>query len=315
MALFRPALRPSAILLLILLTTGGGCSDSPSRSSSGAISSTQIEASGFVFDALVAGPPDGTPVLLLHGFPESSLEWRAQLAALGAKGYRAVAPDLRGYSPGARPSDVASYRIDLLVSDVIGMADRLGAPTFHLVGHDWGAAIAWVTAVSYPDRLRSLTAVSVPHPAALAFALETDPDQRRMSAYVDFFKQEGVAEETLLANNARTLRALYGSGPAAASADDYVRLLSEPGALTAALDYYRANDFTSGAALPAVKIPTLYVWSTADVALGRVGAEATARFVDAPYRFAVLDGVSHWVPEDAADALTALLLDHLATYN
>jgi pimeloyl-ACP methyl ester carboxylesterase len=305
------------LLLGLLLLAAAGCGDrsagAPAGTTpAGSISRVQIEASGFVFDALVAGPEDGDPVLLLHGFPQSSHEWRAQLEALARAGHRAVAPDLRGYSPGARPEGVAAYRIDLLVGDVVAIADAIGAPAFHLVGHDWGAAIAWLAAVLHPERLRSLTAVSVPHPAAFAFALATDPEQRRMSGYVDFFRLEGVAEQALLADGARALRAAYGSGAAAEAADSYVALLSEPGALTAALSYYRANDFAAGTALPPVRVPTLYVWSTADSALGRTGAEATQRFVDAPYRFEVLEGVSHWVPEDAADALSALVLEHVA---
>lgn len=304
----------AALLALSAMALATGCGDGSRSSADGSISSTQIEASGFVFDALVAGPRDGTVVLLLHGFPESSREWRAELAALGAHGYRAVAPDLRGYSPGARPAEVDAYRIDRLVGDVIAIADQLGAARFHLVGHDWGAAIAWLLAILYPERLRSLGAVSVPHPAAFARALQTDPDQQRRSAYVDFFRMTGVAEQALLADDARLLRSLYGDGPASESADEYVRLLSEPGALTAALNYYRATDFRQGAALPAVEVPTLYVWSTGDVALGRVGAEATGEFVNAPYRFEILEGVSHWVPEDAAPELSALLLEHVAAH-
>jgi len=319
MTSIRPPFRSRALAALLstiaLAALLGGCGDGSPGTSPGTISSTQIEAGGFVFDALVAGPRDGVPVLLLHGFPESSHEWRAELEALGASGYRAIAPDLRGYSPGARPEGVAAYRIDLLVADVTAIADALGASTFHLVGHDWGAAIAWLLAILEPDRLRSLTAVSVPHPAAFARALATDPDQQRRSAYVDFFKQEGVAETALLADDAQLLRSIYGVGPASASADEYVRLLSEPGALTAALNYYRATDFTQGAGLPSVEVPTLYVWSTGDVALGRVAAEATRDFVAAPYRFEVIEGVSHWLPEDAAPELSALLLDHLATYD
>ncbi|MGH9182018.1 MAG: alpha/beta fold hydrolase, partial [Acidimicrobiales bacterium] len=124
-----------------------------------------------VFDALAAGPDDGPLVLLLHGFPQSSGEWRSQLAALAGQGYRAVAPDQRGYSPGARPDGVDAYRMPLLVGDVLAMADELGAGRFHLVGHDWGAAVAWYTAAAHPDRLLSLTAVSVPHPMAFAKAL------------------------------------------------------------------------------------------------------------------------------------------------
>jgi pimeloyl-ACP methyl ester carboxylesterase len=155
-----------------------------------------------------------------------------------------------------------------------------------------------------------LTAVSVPHPTAFALALANDPDQQAKSQYINFFRVPDVAERTLLANDAAVLRGIYGDGPASAHADEYVRLLSEPGALTAALSYYRALGVTSSAS-GAITVPTLYVWSTGDTALGRYGAEHCGDYVDAPYRFAIIDGVDHWVPENAAEEMTALLLEHV----
>ncbi|MEA3055414.1 MAG: hypothetical protein QOD30_846, partial [Actinomycetota bacterium] len=132
----------------------------------------QIAVGENTFEARVAGPDDGEPVLLLHGFPQTSYSWRAQLEALGAAGYRAIAPDQRGYSPGARPTEVEAYAIEHLVADVVGMADALGLERFDLVGHDWGAAVAWATAITRPDRVRSLAALSVPHPDAFRRALQ-----------------------------------------------------------------------------------------------------------------------------------------------
>lgn len=307
---------PRAAVAILLLTTlvaacgDGGGSAAPDDA---AITRTTIEAGGLVFDARVAGPRGGSPVLLLHGFPESSLEWEAQLVALARAGYRAVAPDLRGYSPGARPPAVSDYALETLAGDVFAIADALGFARFHLVGHDWGAAIAWEVAGEQPERIVSLTAVSVPHPTAFALALANDPDQQAKSTYITFFRQPGVAEQTLLASDAAVLRGIYGDGPASAHADDYVALLSEPGALTAALNYYRALGLTSSTG--PTTVPTLYVWSTGDTALGRYGAERCGDYVDAPYRFAIIAGVSHWLPEDAADELSALLLEHLAQYD
>jgi pimeloyl-ACP methyl ester carboxylesterase len=314
----RPTARSlsRAALVLALILVASACGDGGGSSSGGdtSITQTTIEAGGFVFDARVAGPKKGSPVLLLHGFPESSLEWESQLVALARAGYRAVAPDLRGYSPGARPPAVADYALDLLAGDVVAIADALGFARFHLVGHDWGAAIAWEVAGTRPDRLLSLTAVSVPHPTAFALALANDPDQQAKSQYINFFRVAGVAENTLLANDAAVLRGIYGDGPASTHAEDYVRLLSEPGALTAALSYYRALGLTSSNSGPTT-VPTLYVWSTADTALGRYGAERCGDYVDAPYQFAIIDGVDHWVPENAADELSALLLDHVARWD
>lgn len=271
----------------------------------------EIPAGPYVFDGWAAGPEDGEVVLLLHGFPQSGYQWRAQLPALGDAGYRAVAPHLRGYSSGARPEGVEHYRSEHLVSDVLAMADWLGAHQVHLVGHDWGAVVAWQVAGRYPDRLRTLTTVSVPHPMAFAKALGGD-DQRQRSSYIDVFRQEGKAEELLLEDDAQRLRAILTGAGSEDDIDEYVRRLREPGALTAALNYYRAVDLSLTGGLGPITTPTMYVWSTGDIALGREGAEDTANHVEGPYRFEVLDGVSHWVPEEGAEDLNGLLLDFLA---
>jgi pimeloyl-ACP methyl ester carboxylesterase len=273
----------------------------------------ELAVGGLVFDARAAGPADGELVLLLHGFPQTSLVWRQQLEALGDAGYRAVAPDQRGYSPGARPVDVGEYRAERLVGDVLGFAAALGAPTFHLVGHDWGGAVAWQVAGRHPERLRTLTSVSTPHPAAFRRSIEGG-EQRERSGYMLFFRTAD-AEPFFLDNDAAVLRSLYSASalPEDAAAE-YMRVLTEPGALTGALNWYRAADIGLVDGLGPITTPTLYVWSTNDPALGRDAAEATAGHVDGPYRFEVLDGVSHWIPEEAPDTLNALLLEHLASH-
>lgn len=265
----------------------------------------ELRVGDLTFDAVCEGPEDGRLVLLLHGFPQSSWSWRRVLPVLAEAGYRVVAPDQRGYSPGARPEGVAAYRMPELVADAVGMLDALGAETADVVGHDWGAAVAWQLAYRRPERVRSLTAVSVPHPLAFVAALRTDEDQRRRSEYMRWFQQEGVAEERLLGGG---LRELFGGAP---DAEHYVAHLSQPGALTAGLNWYRAQDLADIETMGPVQVPTLYVWSDEDAALGPVAADATGRHVDAPYRFEVLHGVSHWVPEEAADELSRLLLEHL----
>ena len=150
------------------------------------------------FDALASGPDDGRPVLLLHGFPECAYQWKHQLAALGAAGFRGVAFDQRGYSPGIRPAEVDAYAPDELVGDVLRVAAALGWPRFDLVGHDWGSAVAWMVAAAHPDRLRSLTAVSTPHGAAFSAALRGDTDQQKRSEYFRLFRTPGDAERELL---------------------------------------------------------------------------------------------------------------------
>jgi pimeloyl-ACP methyl ester carboxylesterase len=274
----------------------------------------ELEANGLVFEALAGGPVDGRLVVLLHGFPQTSWSWRHVLPVLTAAGYRVVAPDQRGYSPGARPDGVASYRMPLLVGDVIGMLDALGADRADVVGHDWGAAVAWQVAARHPDRVRTLTPVSVPHPLAFVEALRTDDDQRQRSQYMQLFRVEGKAEEVLLRDDEGGLRTFFGGAEATADVDRYLALMREPGVLTKCLNWYRAQDLADIEAVGATTVPTLYVWSDGDLALGPWAAHATAAHVTAPYRFEILHGVSHWVPEEAPGQLSTWILEHLAAH-
>ncbi len=190
---------------------------------------------------------------------------------------------------------------------------RSGIDRFHLVGHDWGGAVAWQVAGRHPDRLRTLTVISTPHPAAFGAALagEGGSDQADRSGYMEFFRTEG-SEQVMLADDAGLLKLVYlGSGLTEQEAAPYLEAMSTPEALGAALNWYRAADITLVDGLGPIVAPTLYIWSTNDVALGREAAEATARFVEGPYRFEELDGVDHWVAEHAPDSVNALLLEHL----
>ena len=276
----------------------------------------QIEVGDFTFDALAAGPTDGPLVFLLHGFPQSSYEWRHQLPVLAAMGFRAVAPDQRGYSPGARPEGVEAYATANMVGDVVGMADALGRQTFHVVGHDWGAVVAWFVGLMHPERVESLVPMSVPHPFAFGQVLaDPESEQARMSGYMEMFRSEG-AEEAFLANDAAMLRGIYGgAGLSAQETGRYVDLLSQPGALTGALNWYRAMNLQGGGApITPIAMPTMFIWSTGDTALGREGAELTESFIEGPYRFEVLEDISHWVPEQAADQVNELLQEHFAPF-
>jgi pimeloyl-ACP methyl ester carboxylesterase len=277
----------------------------------------EIDANGLTFTARAAGPHDGRPVLLLHGFPQSSWSWRWQLTRLASGGYRAVAPDQRGYAPGARPPEVADYAVPHLVADVLAIADTMEMPTFDLVGHDWGGMVAWVVASRCSDRVRSLTVVSTPHPEALRAALSgRDRDQVERSAYLALFQRPEDPERLLLGEDGTGsgLRRMFEStGLDPSYVEEYVEPLVRPGALTAALNWYRAMDPADVEGLPPVIVPTRYIWSTGDVALGRVAAESTAEWVAGRYRFDVLDGVSHWIPEEAPEDLNRLLLEHLSS--
>ena len=278
--------------------------------------SIELEVGPYVFDAVAEGPGDGPPVLLLHGFPESSRCWRRVQPRLSAAGYCSVAPDLRGYSPRARPTSDDDYRMDALVGDVLGLADALGWDRFGLVGHDWGGAVAWQVAGRHAERLSSLAVVSTPHPAAFQAAKQAGPradgdDQAARSSYVQSFRADGAAE-AFMAEDRALLRALFdASGLDDESAADHLARFDTVEAIAGPLRWYRGAELTDVSAMGPVTTPTLYVWSTEDVALGRAAAELTAAHVAGPYRFEALEGVSHWVPEAAADELSALLIDHL----
>lgn len=302
-------LRALSLSSLLFFAACGG-SDAPVPS--GEISWIEIEANGFVFDARAAGPEDGEPVILLHGFPETSAEWKHQLSALGLAGYRVIAPDQRGYSAGARPAEESAYFMPNLGSDVTAIADALGFERFHLVGHDWGAAVAWFVGVASPERLLSLNPISVPHLDAFS-KTRNDPESCQYSAsgYIDFFIQPN-SHEVMLADDARFLRGIWDVS-AAANVDEYLEVFQEPGALKAALDWYRANSLSGPSPeIGPVTVRTMYIWSTGDTALCEDGAYLTGDYVDAPYRFEILEGVNHWVPEAAAEQVSALLLSHLA---
>jgi pimeloyl-ACP methyl ester carboxylesterase len=296
---------------------GTGSGPAASEMETAEISVADVQANGWTFSVRSAGPGDGRAVILLHGFPQNSRSFTRLLSSLGRAGYRAIAPDQRGYSALARPNAVGEYRITNLVTDVVALADSLDLGSLDLVGHDWGALVAWHATGLHPDRIRSLASVSTPHPLALAAAITGgDPDQAQRSAYIDLFRQPEVAERILLGadGSGEGLKQVFAdSGADDDAVRSYVQVLCQPGALTAALNWYRANDIGHPVDPGPITVPTLYVWSTDDMALGRVAAEATAAYVQGPYRFEVLEGVNHWIPDVAHDQLSGLLLDHLET--
>ncbi len=270
-----------------------------------------VSLDGLVFDVMCTGPRDGPVVLLLHGFPQTSHCWRGVWPALVEAGYRVVVPDQRGYSPRARPAEVEAYRLPRLVEDALGLLDAVGAASAHVVGHDWGAAVAWQLAARHPSRVRTLTAVSVPHPLAFVDALRTDPEQREKSRYMRDFARPGYDAE-LLADDAAGLRGLFAGAEATVDVEHCVRLAREPGALASWLAWYAAQRLEDVEDTPHVQVRTTHVWSTDDRALGRTGARATASYVSGAYRFEVLTGVTHWVPEQAPGRLGELLLEAYA---
>ncbi len=270
----------------------------------------EFDVNGLRFPAIAAGPEDGEVVLCLHGFPQFADSWDAVLRACAEAGFRAVAFDQRGYSTHARPSSTKDYAVPNLLSDVLSIANQLGAKRFHLVGHDWGGLLAWMLAAWHPDQVRTVAVLSTPHPDALRHALLHDKDQQHKSRYIPLFKAPfHVAEGMLLADDAKLLRSAYQGIVPAGQVNANVRRFQEPKALTAALNWYRAWD--SKKETGPVTVPALFIWGTEDIALGRTAAEATASFAKGPYRFEPLDGLSHWLLDEAPERISQLLLEHL----
>ena len=252
---------------------------------------------------------DGPAVVLLHGFPDSHALWREQTAALADVGFRVIAPDLRGFGESSKPVGVENYNILTLASDVTGMLDALSISKAHVVGHDWGAALAWALAAFAPERVDHLVALSVGHPSSFARA---GIAQREKSWYMLLFQFEDIAEQWLSASDFANLRAWSGHP----DIERVVADLSRPGALTAALNWYRANVHPRSMiappiTFPPIQAPTMGVWSTGDGALIEAGMTGSAAFVQGQWRYERIEGAGHWMQLDAPDRVNALLLDFL----
>ena len=273
----------------------------------------QFRRGDLVFDVIDAGPADGPVVVLLHGFPESNTMYQPVIERLTAQGYRCLAPLQRGYCPGARPKRRRDYRDDELVGDVLTLIDISGAQRVHLVGHDWGAAVAWYVAQRFPERLLTLTALSVPHPAAFLKAVATSR-QALSSWYMLFFQLPWIPERLLLSKRAISGFIANRSAPELAEAE--VNAIQQPGMLKAALHWYRGMPFGSPReTAKKVTVPTLYVWSDDDIALKEKGARLCADYVVADYRFEVLQGASHWLLDEQPETVADLLLDWLGAHS
>jgi pimeloyl-ACP methyl ester carboxylesterase len=271
---------------------------------------TRFTRDRLVFEVRDAGPVDGTPVVLLHGFPQDSRAWGALCPLLEVRGYRTVAPTQRGYSPGARPRPRHAYRISELVKDIVALIEQAGLGPVHLVGHDWGAMVAWALAGHRPDLLRSLTALSVPHPAAFLRAMLTSR-QALQSRYMLFFQLPWLPERVLASDSWEHSLRSTGMSPESAARD--ADLMRDRGAARGALNWYRALMYASPRTLRAkITVPTLLVWSDTDSTVGPKGPALTPRYVVGPYTYEVLEGVSHWIPEEAPKLLDAQLARHFA---
>ena len=275
-----------------------------------------VKANGMIFRGREGKPKDAgaEPVILLHGFPETSAMWEDLLGALLHQGYRCFAPDQRGYSPGARPVTLSGYAYEELVGDVGALADTLGFERFHLIGHDWGSVIGWAALRTFPHRILSWTAMSVPHIDAFRLAVAGDADQRRRSRYLAFFMLPEEPEKLFCADDYAALRALYEPMPDS-QVKEYVEILSEPGALTAALNWYRANPsllkVDEASDFGPVWHSTLLIWGNNDMAVGRAAVESSRAYMRGPFRLVELDA-GHWLAQEKPDQVKTEILSHLS---
>lgn len=269
---------------------------------------------GVALHYMVAGPDTGKTVFLLHGFPEFWYGWRQQIEPLVAAGFRVVIPDQRGYNLSEKPRGVHHYEIDLLAADMVALMDHLGCEQVYLAGHDWGAAVAWWLAIRYPQRIRRLAILNVPHPHVMVRNIRKNPAQRRRSWYIFFFQLPVLPELLLRANRHKNaVRMLRGSGlKGSFSPEDivtYREAWSQPRAWTGMVNWYRALMRRSGGIPPApVEVPVLIIWGEQDVALG-VNMAAESLELCREGRLELVPEATHWVQHDAPEKVSAWLVD------
>jgi pimeloyl-ACP methyl ester carboxylesterase len=281
------------------------------------LETTYLNLPGLRMHVVVAGPQDGLPVVLLHGFPEFWYGWRQQITPLAAAGYRVIVPDQRGYNLTEKPKGVAAYRLEALTNDIVALLDALGYAQCALIGHDWGAAVAWSVALTHPQRITRLGILNVPHPVVFLRTLRGDVRQMLKSWYIGFFQIPALADWSLSRNNfANLARLLIGSGQqgtfARADVEEYKRAWAQPSALTGMINWYRALLWHRPPAPPDIRLrlPVLMLWGQQDVALSSVMAQPSIDLCDHG-RLILFENATHWVQHDEAPAVTAALLKFL----
>jgi pimeloyl-ACP methyl ester carboxylesterase len=274
-----------------------------------------FEREGVRLHAVAAGPQDGPLVILLHGFPEFWYSWRQQIGPLAQKGFRVVAPDQRGYNLSSKPPAIADYAVGNLVADVIFIADQLGAERFCLAGHDWGAAVAWATALQYPQQVKKLAILNVPHPAVFLHTLRTNPRQMLRSWYMAFFQLPRIPESRFSANNfAMGIRSLVSSScPGTFTADDlqrYREAWASPGTVTAMINWYRAvaRHRPLLPADPMVHVPTRILWGQRDMFLLPQMAQESVKYCDSA-ELTYFPNATHWLQHEEPEAVSAALIE------
>ena len=276
-----------------------------------------VAAGGRSFHALAAGPKDGAPVLLLHGFPEFSAAWRKQVDALVASGHRVVAPDQRGYGESDKPTDIRDYRLEVLAADVVAIADALGWRRFSLVGHDWGGIVAWRVAADHPIRILRLVILNAPNLDVVGAHVLRSPMQLVKSSYVAFFQLPWLPELALSASNhgllAASLRLTSVPGTFSdTKLEEYREAWSRPGALTGMLNWYRALPLKASHRPKRVIAKTLVLWGDRDTALQPSLADESASLCTDARVVHIAEG-THWIHHEQADRVNGLIAEFIRT--
>ncbi len=276
---------------------------------------TFIETNGVKLHVVVAGPVDGEPVILLHGFPEFWGGWKRQIPPLAEAGYRVIVPDQRGYGQSDAPRGVAAYALTELAKDIVGLMDALGYEKVFLTGHDWGAVVAWAVGMTYPERVRRLAILNVPHPTAMFNFLKKSPRQMLKSWYIAFFQIPGLADWLLARDDfALAARLLVGSGKKGTFSrpelEEYKKAWRASGGLTGMINWYRAlaRKRLSLSQNPRLAMPVLILWGKNDVALSAEMAAESLKFC-ADGQLVYFENATHWVQHDEAEAVSARLAE------
>jgi len=273
----------------------------------------EINIGKLTFDCRVAGDSINELVILLHGFPETSIMWVKLMNKLSLQGYYCIAPDMRGYSSKACPKGIANYTSGKLSQDIVNIADSLGRNKFHLIGHDWGAAIGWYVAHTYSNRIISWAGLSVPHPRAFGAAYKLNKEQRKKSRYIKWFLIPALPEILIRRNDFALFRLLWQrSSPE--ELENYLTVFKRRQCLTGALNYYRANiGKGKGENIGDIKTPTLFVWGNKDVAIGAFAAEGNHKYMKGDYTFLEVAG-GHWLIQTNYSEIETAIIEHVSKY-
>ena len=269
-----------------------------------------VTVNELTFNCRVSGLDNsGETIILLHGFPETSRMWYNLMKVLSDSNYRVIAPDQRGYSPGAKPLEIEDYTIDLLSQDIIDIADAFSVEKFHLVGHDWGSAVGWALASNKKERVLTWTALSVPHLDAFSDAMENDEVQAKKSGYISFFRMRFLPEFYFKVFNYKNLKRIWTQ-----SSDDeinhYMDIFSQKNTLKTSLHWYRANFPSNSRRVGDIHVPTLIIYGKNDMAVGETAVDESEKYLKADYEIKKVDA-GHWLIQESFDEVSEYILDYI----